>query len=71
MRKIQVGERLPLLSSASSLVSWATVLMSARIMFWGASNAERHVLVLQIARVFALLVITAENRDTSMLIVRN
>lgn len=32
MRKIQVGERLMILSSVSKVVSRATVLMSARIM---------------------------------------
>lgn len=33
MRKSQVGEGPPLLSSVSGVASWTTMLMSARIMF--------------------------------------
>lgn len=71
MRKSLVRERHLLQSSVSNVTSWATMLMSAAIMLWGALNMERQVTVFHIARVLGGLVITVPSSVTSVQIVRN
>lgn len=69
--KIQVEEELQLLLSVSSVVSRATVLMSARIMFWGSLSVVRQVTVLYIVRVMVRFVITVAKRVISLPIFRS
>lgn len=66
-----MGEILLLLYNVSSVASRATVLINARIKLCDASNVERQVTVLQIARMMGRLVITAANKVTLVLIVWN